>query len=85
MPVNVFSNTITSEDNQKAVERAVLAGLGERPPSERWTVHLQESQETSDYFVILEGPEGFEWKGRFRGQHERTPEFIQKAVFHATH
>ena len=54
MPVSVFYNTIPIEEKQKAVQEAVLAGLGERPASERWTVCIQEPQETSDYFFIRE-------------------------------
>jgi hypothetical protein len=80
MAVKVFSNTIALRTYRDSVQRAVLDAIGERQPSEDWTVSIFEPQDRPDYIIRIEGPNSFRWERDFFGPTEQTPEFIKNAV-----
>jgi len=85
MSVSIIINTIPMPEYAEAVGAAIVAGIGERSENERWKIYIREWENSTDYIVIVEGPDGFQWEQRFTGADEQTSEFIEAAVREATH
>ena len=84
MAVSIFCNTIPAPDRGKAVQQAVLAGIGTRPESETWKIQIFEPQSSTEYVIKIEGPNDFKWDRTFVGPEEEAPEFICNEVHSAT-
>jgi hypothetical protein len=84
MPVEVLYNRIALRTYHDSIQKAVLEGIGERPPGENWTVSIFEPADRPDYIIGIEGPNNFRWERDFFGPTEQTPEFIKNAVQDAT-
>jgi hypothetical protein len=80
----VVTNTIADPGSRRAIQNAVLQGLGQRPDNESWTVRIFEPQSGPEYVIKIEGANGFRWEHTFLGGHEQTPDFIRKEVQKAT-
>ena len=85
MSVSIIINTIPMPEYAEAVESAIVAGIGERSENEQWKIYIREWENNTDYVVVIEGSDGFQWERRFSGADEQTPEFIEVAVREATH
>jgi hypothetical protein len=75
----VLTNTIGNPSDRKAIQDAVLQGIGHRG----LTVKIFEPQNSADYLIRIEGANGFRWERAFSGP-EQTPDFVQQEVEKAT-
>lgn len=80
----VLTNTIAMPEQRRAIQEAVLKGIGNRLSSESWKASIFEPATSPEYIVRLQGPKGFMWERKFFGPVEQTPEFIWRAVHEAT-
>jgi len=78
----VLTNTIAIPERRKAIQEAVLEGIGKRSRG-GLTVRIFEPALSPEYVVKIAGPNGFNWERSFLG-HEETPEFIREEVRKAT-
>ena len=57
-----IANNLPYKDRGKAVEGAVLEGIGERPDVETWKVYIFEPQIPHRYTITIEGPNQLNWE-----------------------
>lgn len=81
----VLANTIAIPEQRKAIQDAVLQGIGSRIKSETWRAKIFEPQMSPEYIIQLQGPNGYNWERKFFGPVEQTAEFIKQTVHQATH
>lgn len=76
----VLTNTIGDPSHRKAIQDAVLEGIGHRG----LTVKIFEPALSPEYMIRVEGAGGFRWERTFFGPVEQTPEFVRQEVHKAT-
>lgn len=76
----VLTNTIGDPSDRKAIQDAVLEGIGHRG----LTVKIFEPPLGPEYVIRIEGASGFRWERTFFGPVEQTPEFVRYEVQKAT-
>ncbi len=73
-----FRSNLTNPAEREAVQRFVRQAFGDRQGN--WDVLVYEPQESSEWQILITGPNAFKWENVLQGAVEQTPEFVGMTV-----
>ena len=72
-----IDNRLPSPDYRRNVDQAVKAAIGDRRGD--WVVFVRDCPEIAEWWLSIEGPNGFNWQREFLGV-EQSGRFIRQQV-----